>query len=119
MNRNYFPTDFPFTHHRLTLERSSRRGISRRGFWTTEKVNYLIPVSVSKYLCHSLMSSKNFNDGGTQKLIFVFVASRREVALVNEQQRVSRLSNISRESRKNGFHYFIQFLKILIVYNNH
>lgn len=43
------------------------------------KGNYLIPVSVTKYLCHSSMSSKNFNDSGTHKVDFSFcvVASHR------------------------------------------
>lgn len=97
------------------------------------KANYLIPVSVTKYLCHSSMSSKNFNDRQTHTSDFfsVLIASHRGVKWRRFESETF-FQNFSEASSqqwvwfwlilfefamwwKNGFHYFIQFLKILIV----
>lgn len=72
------------------------------------KGNYLIPVSVTKYLCHSSMSSKNFND--TQKLTFLSESSLR-VGQLSSSQRSTIDPECDSESgfamAQNGSHYSI------------
>lgn len=73
-----------FTLHRFKPR--AWRGISFFATWnlssfvaSEKKVNYLIPVSVTKYLCHSFnINSKNFNDSHTKVSFFLsFIASHR------------------------------------------
>lgn len=97
------------------------------------KANYLIPVSVTTYLCHSSMSSKNFNDRQTHTVDVssVLIASHRVVKWRRFEsetfiQSISEAGSPTMsviladflwicDAMKNGFHYFIQFLKIVIV----
>lgn len=121
MELNYFPAQFQL----FTLHWFKRRGISHSSqheIWVLlsserkeKKVNYLIPVSVTKYLCHSLnINFKNFNDSRTKDSFFslLLLIARN---LCRHQQFWKWIFHFGDERTGFIIKYFIQFLKNLIM----
>ena len=96
--------------HRFLL-----RSTNLSSFVKIKKVNYLIPVSVTKYLCHSLnINSKNFNDSHTKVsfffplllLIAQFVCRfEKKTFLHGPTMSVILKVELLYLRRKNGLHY--------------